>query len=198
MENGIHPILNKSGKSTGEAYVEFASFSDAQNALSKNKDTIGDRYIEVFQSSNNELRSALLAQAKLNYHSKWTDKNQKVGGRGRKVGQKSGGGANGSAHAPEEPEAKIARADGDATEAAPVKKASPYPYIVKLSGVPEGTVASEIQKFFKPHRAIAVNVKAGGEVDVAFKTHDAATSAMDKQGQQLKETDITLELESEP
>jgi heterogeneous nuclear ribonucleoprotein F/H len=201
IENGIHPICNKSGKSTGEAYVEFASFSAATKALGKNKKSIGDRYIEVFQSSNNELRSALLAQSKLTYHAKWADKNLKGTG-GRQVGQKHsmGGEANGSASAPDGPDTKVPKTDGDTEvkEETPAKKTSPYPYIVQLQVVPEGSTAAEIQKFFKPHRAIAVNVKAGGEVDVAFKTHDMAVAAMAKEGNQFKGTDIGMILDSEP
>jgi len=195
----IHPINNKSGKSTGEAYVEFSSFSDASNALEKNKETIGDRYIEVFQSSNNELRSALLAQAKLAHHSKWSDKNIKgqMTSQVRKRQAQQGGGANGSAQAPEDaPETKVAKQE--AVEPVVKKQANPYPHIVNMSGVPDGSVASEIQKFFRPHRAIAVNVKSGGEVDVAFKTHDAATNAMEKDGEEFKGANVSLTLSSEP
>merc|ERR1712131_15123 len=104
-----------------------------------------------------------------------------------------GGGANGSAQGvPEDetPENKLPK-----QEVAPPKPANPYPHI--LTGVPEGSVAAEIQKFFKPHRAIAVNVKTGGEVDVAFKTHDAALNAMDKDGAEFKDTTLALTLNSE-
>jgi len=204
VEGGIHPITNKSGKMTGEAYVEFSSFSEANRALGKNNESIGDRYIEVFKSSNNELRGALLVQAKLNWHSKWADKNLKssFGGQ-RQIGQKfaMGGGANGSAQAQDGgPESKIAKNEDIKVEAAPAPKKDkgPYPYIINLHGVPEGSVAGEIQKFFKPHRAIAVNVKAGGEVDVAFKTHDMALAAMDKDGSELKDVAISMTLDSEP
>lgn len=37
-----------SGRSTGEADVEFSSVDDAQRALQKHKNNMGDRYIELF------------------------------------------------------------------------------------------------------------------------------------------------------
>lgn len=54
-----------------------------------------------------------------------------------------------------------------------------------------------IQKYFKPHRAIAVNVRATDKAaDVAFKSHEAAVAAMEKQGEELNEATCTLTLSS--
>jgi hypothetical protein len=122
----------------------------------------------------------------------------------------------------EEPEAKIAKTDNITPESfmadikqnapnnvnsAPVEAKvepakpkmvnnSPYPHIITLSGVSVGTKATEIQKFFKPHRAIAVNIRAGGMVDVAFKTHEVAEKAMEKMGGTLKDFVPDFELNS--
>merc|ERR1712071_624163 len=73
---------------------------------------------------------------------------------------------------------------------------SPYPHIITLSSVTVGTKATEIQKFFKPHRAIAVNIRAGGMVDVAFKTREVAEKAMEKMGGTLKDFVPDFELNS--
>ena len=61
----------------------------------------------------------------------------------------------------------------------------------------EGLTSSMIQKYFKPHRAIAVNVRATDKAaDVAFKSHEAAVAAMEKQGEELNEATCTLTLSS--
>ena len=51
-QNIINLTKNAKGFTNGEAYLEFAKFSEATRSLSYNKQTIADRYIEVFKSSN--------------------------------------------------------------------------------------------------------------------------------------------------
>ncbi|GMH25154.1 hypothetical protein Nepgr_026997 [Nepenthes gracilis] len=46
------------GRTTGEAYVEFASADEAKKAMCKDKMTIGSRYIELFPSTPEEARRA--------------------------------------------------------------------------------------------------------------------------------------------
>lgn len=43
---GIHLTQSREGRPSGEAFVEFASEDDVQMALKKNKDHLGNRYIE--------------------------------------------------------------------------------------------------------------------------------------------------------
>ena len=43
---GIHLTQSREGRPSGEAFVEFASEEDLQMALKKNKDHLGNRYIE--------------------------------------------------------------------------------------------------------------------------------------------------------
>jgi len=49
--NGIYFPLNERGLPTGEAFVEMESAKDIDKALERHKDCIGERYIEVFESS---------------------------------------------------------------------------------------------------------------------------------------------------
>lgn len=50
--------VDPEGKITGEAFVQFASQELAEKALGKHKERIGHRYIEVFKSSQEEVRSS--------------------------------------------------------------------------------------------------------------------------------------------
>merc|ERR1719309_548927 len=52
--NGILLTTNYQGRATGEAFVQFANRDHVEEALKKNKESIGHRYIEVFSSSMSE------------------------------------------------------------------------------------------------------------------------------------------------
>ncbi|KAM7523413.1 hypothetical protein LguiA_013315 [Lonicera macranthoides] len=58
-DDSIHMTVNSSGRLTGEAFVEFANVEDAKSALSKDRMTLGSRYIELFMSSVEELKEAV-------------------------------------------------------------------------------------------------------------------------------------------
>ncbi|GIY58407.1 heterogeneous nuclear ribonucleoprotein H2 [Caerostris extrusa] len=57
--NGIHMTMSKEGRPSGEAYVEFETAEDADKGLEKNNEHLGNRYIEVFRSKENEMEWAL-------------------------------------------------------------------------------------------------------------------------------------------
>jgi len=221
LEDTLVCPTSASGKTTGIAFVQFANFSEARKVLEKN----GTDGIKIVESCNNELRDALLGQAKLAYMKKWADAS--IGGgtyfsnRKRENPQEKQQ-ETVQPEQTEEPEAKIPKTDdvtpesfmADIKQNAPnnvkpepvvakvepvkpkVVNNSPYPHIITLSGVAAATKATEIQKFFKPHRAIAVNIRAGGMVDVAFKTHEVAEKAMEKMGGSLKDVVPDFELNS--
>ncbi|KAM8923912.1 heterogeneous nuclear ribonucleoprotein H3 [Pelodytes ibericus] len=58
VPNGITLTVDYQGRSTGEAFVQFASKEIAENALGKHKERIGHRYIEIFKSSRTEIRTS--------------------------------------------------------------------------------------------------------------------------------------------
>lgn len=59
LQKSIHITATFEGRPTGEAYVEFASADDSKAAMAKDRMTIGNRYIELFPSSPEELEEAL-------------------------------------------------------------------------------------------------------------------------------------------
>lgn len=199
------PCNPKSEKSMGEAFVCFKKFSEANEFIESSGVTVGEEnnVLTMEQSSNNELRGALFAIEKLKYHSKWSDASIKVGQLPRAPGEKTpssmaldiGG----------DPEPKRPKSEADSGEQVEVKAEAkpangcPYNHLIRMEDViVEGLKTSHIQKFFKPHKAIAVNIKTSDKtVDVAFKTHDAASAAMEKTGEEVNGGVPTLTLNSE-
>lgn len=58
VPNGITLLQDHQGRTTGDAYVQFASQEIAEKAQQKHKEKIGHRYIEIFKSSLEEVRNA--------------------------------------------------------------------------------------------------------------------------------------------
>jgi epithelial splicing regulatory protein 1/2 len=53
---GILFVKKPDGRSTGDAFVLFAEETDAPTALSKHRESIGQRYIELFRSTIAEVQ----------------------------------------------------------------------------------------------------------------------------------------------
>jgi len=67
MENGITIPLNQRGQCAGEAFIQFEDYENANQALAKNKQELGGRYIECYKSSNNEMRIAIIKSMKAKF-----------------------------------------------------------------------------------------------------------------------------------
>ncbi|XP_043526961.1 RNA-binding protein fusilli isoform X2 [Frieseomelitta varia] len=58
-EDGVLFVKKPDGRATGDAFVLFAKEEDAVKALSKHRDCIGSRYIELFRSTIAEVQQVL-------------------------------------------------------------------------------------------------------------------------------------------
>ncbi|XP_014616855.1 PREDICTED: RNA-binding protein fusilli isoform X1 [Polistes canadensis] len=58
-EDGVLFVKKPDGRATGDAFVLFAQEEDAVKALSKHRDCIGSRYIELFRSTTAEVQQVL-------------------------------------------------------------------------------------------------------------------------------------------
>merc|ERR1711981_672675 len=67
----------------------------------------------------------------------------------------------------------------------PAPNNSPFPHVVGIQGLPLTTQNNQIQDFFKPAKATAVNLLGNGFGDIAFKTHEDAMLAMQRDRQML-------------
>lgn len=54
--DGVLFVKKPDGRATGDAFVLFAQESDATVALSKHRESIGQRYIELFRSTTAEVQ----------------------------------------------------------------------------------------------------------------------------------------------
>lgn len=56
-KGGIHITLNREGRPSGEAYVVFETEGDAKKALKRDKEKIGERWIDIFEATKGEVYS---------------------------------------------------------------------------------------------------------------------------------------------
>lgn len=61
--DNIHVVLRADGRMTGEAFVSFASAEEARSAQDvKDRSTLGSRYVELFNTTPEELARAMVGQ----------------------------------------------------------------------------------------------------------------------------------------
>ncbi|XP_048838362.1 heterogeneous nuclear ribonucleoprotein H2-like isoform X2 [Brienomyrus brachyistius] len=122
VENGVKFVLDKRGRSSGIAFVEFASQEMADLALKRDREEIGNRYIEVFPSRKSVVPSQ---------HSSW--------------GAPSTTSA--SESAPPHDNWNASDSDTESPQAAPAQPPA-QDGVVKLRGLPFSCTVEDVTQFF--------------------------------------------------
>uniref|UniRef100_A0A8D2ZTD5 Heterogeneous nuclear ribonucleoprotein H3 (2H9) n=1 Tax=Scophthalmus maximus TaxID=52904 RepID=A0A8D2ZTD5_SCOMX len=204
VPNGITLPVDYQGRSTGEAFVQFASKEIAEKALGKHKERIGHRYIEIFKSSRNEIRAyyELPRRGMGGQRPGPYDRPMMGGPRGAFFGPgldrggtlmntlRNGGGYGGGMGG----HGYGAQADGGS--------GFHSGHFVHMRGLPFRATEGDIAKFFSPlnplrvHIDVAPNGKSTGEADVEFRSHEDAVAAMSKDKNHMQHRYIELFLNS--
>ncbi|XP_078117055.1 heterogeneous nuclear ribonucleoprotein H [Sander vitreus] len=197
VPNGITLPVDIQGRSTGEAFVQFASQDIAEKALKKHKERIGHRYIEIFKSSRAEVRTHYEPQRKPMGMQRPGPYDRPSGGRGYNMmgrggsydrmrrGGYGGGGVSDGRYG-----------DGGSSFQ------STTGHCVHMRGLPYRASETDIYNFFSPLNPVRVHIEIGpdgrvtGEADVEFATHEDAVAAMSKDKANMQHRYVELFLNS--
>ncbi|XP_017286335.1 G-rich sequence factor 1 [Kryptolebias marmoratus] len=177
-ENGITIVTDYRGRNSGKAFVQFSSQEDADKALQKHRELIGHRYIEVFSSSRDSIRSS--AREKLPSSGPPLQPRRRA--------------ASDSQSDSRSPASVPPRSDGTNVQT----------HFLHLRGLPFQVSVEEIVEFFSPLVVSKVvvecapNGRLNGEADVYFSCHTDAIAAMSKDRMTIGNRYIELFLNSEP
>ncbi|XP_041968409.1 heterogeneous nuclear ribonucleoprotein H-like [Aricia agestis] len=191
VQDGVHLLSDHTGRASGEAFVYFADKQSAQEALNRDREKIGHRYIEVFLSSADDVRDygARMEgggfKSSRGYRPTPYDRNDRFGGRfaGRGRGAFGRGGGGGFGRGGGGP-----RRGGD--------------HCVHMRGLPFKATPQDIAYFFKPIRPMNINIlydnsgRPSGEADVEFECHEDAMRAMRRDKNNMEHRYIELFLNS--
>ncbi|CAB3226895.1 unnamed protein product [Arctia plantaginis] len=193
--DGVHLLSDYTGRASGEAFVHFVDKESAQEALNRDREKIGHRYIEVFLSSADEVRaySARMEggfRSTRGYRPTPYDRNDRFGGGGRFGGRGRGsfgkGGSYGGGRG------GFRRGGGGGC------------HCVHMRGLPFKASPQDIAYFFKPIRPVNINIlydnsgRPSGEADVEFECHEDAMRAMRRDKNNMDHRYIELFLNSAP
>ncbi|XP_055735638.1 heterogeneous nuclear ribonucleoprotein H-like isoform X4 [Salvelinus fontinalis] len=203
VPNGITLPVDFQGRSTGEAFVQFASQDIAEKALKKHKERIGHRYIEIFKSSDAEVRT--------NYDPprKTMGGMQRPGPYDRPGGGGGGGGRgyNGMSRGGSFDRMRRGGYGGGETGSDRYGDGgssfqSTTGHCVHMRGLPYRATETDVYSFFSPLNPVRVHIEVGpdgrmtGEADVEFATHEDAVAAMSKDKANMQHRYVELFLNS--
>ncbi|XP_051958968.1 G-rich sequence factor 1-like [Xyrauchen texanus] len=176
VEDGVTIVLNRKGRNSGDAFVQFATKEIAENALKKNKEVIGNRYIEIFPSRKNEIQ--------VQY------------GKGRNETITQG--------ATDTVMLRKVKIGNSSTVSATHHGSSKPENLIHMRGLPYEATGEDIVKFYSPIRVARVLIEYGpdgrptGEAEAFFTTHQDAVLSMSKDREYILERYIELFLNSSP
>ncbi|KAG7321398.1 hypothetical protein KOW79_015813 [Hemibagrus wyckioides] len=197
VPNGITLPVDYMWRSTGEAFVQFASQEIAEKALKKHKERIGHRYIEIFKSSRAEVRTHYEPPRKgMSMQRPGPYDRPSGGGRGYNSMSRGGsfdrtrrGGYGGG------------MSDGHYRDGGS-NFSSTTGHCVHMRGLPYRATENDIYSFFSPLNPVRVHIEVGpdgrvtGEADVEFATHEDAVAAMSKDKANMQHRYVELFLNS--
>lgn len=207
---GISITMNQEGRPSGDAYVEFASGEEAEKALLKHKENMGNRYIEVFKSSKGDIKHVIGAfndfGGGYNRPGPYDRPGPGRGGRGGRgamgpsgfgnqgfAGGRGRGGRGGG----------MGGGMGGGRTTSEVQN-SKTGHSVQMRGLPWEASLQDVLDFFKPVEPVDVRLlfeaggRAKGQCDVDFRTHEDAEAAMLKDKENMGHRYIDLFLQSTP
>lgn len=173
IQNGITFVTDHRGRRIGYAYVQFSSQEAADKALSRHRENIGHRYIEVYPSRSSEIREV------------WGKK-------------KSSAAAQSSYQM-----SNMAVSDLQDQPRAGPQSYSQSLHFIHIRGLPFHVTVDEIIKFFSPFVISKIVIEftpdglMNGEADVYFSCHQEAMAAMSRNRRYIGERYIELFLNSE-
>ncbi|KAL4711579.1 hypothetical protein ACJJTC_003596 [Scirpophaga incertulas] len=188
--DGVHLLSDHTGRASGEAFVHFHEKGHAQEALHRDREKIGHRYIEVFLSTADEVRAYSGrheggSRSSRGHRATPYDRGDRFAGRyatrGRGGGFGRGGGGLGGSRG------GFRRGGG---------------HCVHMRGLPFKASPQDIAYFFKPIRPININIlfdnsgRPSGEADVEFECHEDAMRAMRRDKNNMDHRYIELFLNS--
>lgn len=176
VEDGVTVVLNRRGRNSGDAFVQFATKEMAEKALERNKEVMGNRYIEIFPSRKSEIQAQY--------------------GRGRNDMSET---TAGPVDTTTLRKAKTAYSSPVSTSH---QNSSKPDNLIHMRGLPYECTGEDIVKFFSPIRLDRVLIEYGpngrptGEAAAYFTTHQDAVAAMSKDREYIMERYIELFLNS--
>ncbi|XP_063548019.1 heterogeneous nuclear ribonucleoprotein H2-like [Cydia strobilella] len=198
--DGVHLLSDSTGRASGEAFVHFSDKESADQALSRDREKIGHRYIEVFMSSADEVRAygARMEgggfRSTRGYRPAPYDRNDRFGGGGgRPARGRGGGGDNFSGGFGGGGRGGFRRGGGGGGG-----------HCVHMRGLPFKASPQDVAYFFKPIRPMNITIlfdnsgRPSGEADVEFECHEDAMRAMRRDKNNMDHRYIELFLKSAP
>ncbi|XP_043826995.1 G-rich sequence factor 1 isoform X2 [Dromiciops gliroides] len=189
-------------RKTGEAYVQFEEPDMANQALLKHKEEIGNRYIEIFPSRRNEVRThvgshkgkkAAPSTAKYGIEPELNFEEHEASEELRPITAFEN-----------EKEVELPKEAPEKTPEAADFGTPPSQHFVHMRGLPFQANAQDIINFFAPLKPVRITMeysssgKATGEADVHFESHEDAVAAMGKDRSHVQHRYIELFLNSCP
>ncbi|XP_035799075.1 G-rich sequence factor 1 isoform X2 [Amphiprion ocellaris] len=174
VQNGITIVTDSKGRKSGEAFVQFTSQEAADEALQRDRDLIGSRYIEVFPSTSEDIQSTLRRR---------TSPPQT-----QTISQSAN---------------RRVTSQANSRSVSPQSSTVPLHYI-HMRGLPFQVSGEDIAKFFYPLVVSKILIECGpngrpsGEADVYFSCHRDALAAMSRDRMNIGHRYIELFLNSVP